>query len=356
MNKGVLLFLISIGLVAAILYFAGFDETVKVMVSIPPVYILALLAIQIFLLLLSAIKWRFILRNTKVSFKKLLAATLLGYLINNINPLGLVGGEPVKAYVLSKSGKVPTEKSFASVIVDLFLEIIPIFLLSTLAIILIIFYGIPSEIAVVLGFAALLILVFFIITVGLVVNESFSRRIINFIIGLMSKVPILKTKVSFVRSEVDEIFSRFHEAMREHLLDNRTILVGTLISVFYWLIRFLRIYLIFLAIGVNMPLHTIIIVQVVASVVSFFPILPGAIGIWEGTNIALYTLLGGSLGVTLAKATTVTIIDRILFYVIPSVLGVFAAFYLGINLSKLVKSEMKDETVEFEEISRIVSP
>jgi hypothetical protein len=356
MYKKLLLFLFSIGLVAAILYLAGFDETVEVMMSIPPTYILALLAIQIFMLFLSALKWRFILRHTKVSFKKLFASTLLGYLVNNLNPLGLVGGEPVKAYVLSKSGKVPTEKSFASVVVDLFLEIVPIFLLSALAISLILLYGIPFEIAAVLGFAALIILVFFMIAVGLVLNQGFSFRVINSAIGVISTVPVLKSKAAFLRREVDEIFSRFHEAMREHLLDNQTILVGTLISIIYWLARFLRIYLIFLAIGVKMPLSAIIIVQVVATVVSFFPILPGAIGIWEGTNIALYVLLGAPVGVTLAKATTVTIIDRILFYVIPSVLGVFAAFYLGINLSKLVKSEMKDEKVELEEISRIVSP
>lgn len=354
MYKAALILLAGILVVGGIMYLVGFDETVAVMLTIPLQYIVLLLAIQFAMIIISAAKWRFILRKTKVSFRNLLASTTVGYLVNNLTPFALVGGEPVKAYTLSKSEGISPEKSLASVIVDLFLEIFPIFLLSGLAMFLIILYGIPVEIAVVLGFAALILVVLFFLSITLVTNEGFTLKVIGWFIKVISRVPFLKKRAAYLRSEVDAVCSRFHNAVKEHLLDNTTLFFGTLISLCGWFLRLLRVYVIFRAIGIDISLSVLVIVQAVAVVLSFFPLLPGALGIWEGANIALFVLLGASDGVTPVKATTVTLIDRFLFYWIPSLLGVFGALYLRLNVSRLFEGGIEEAKEDLSEVSKMV--
>lgn len=355
MRRRLILFLISIALIAWILYIVGFYDVVNAILSIPLDYLLLLLLIQFVIMLLSAIKWRLILRHSKISFKNLLASTFLGYLVNNITPIGLAGGEPVKAYTLAKTEGIPIEKSFASVLVDLFLEIFPIFLLSGIAIFLIILYRIPIEIAAILGIVASVLLIFFVLSITLVINEKFSLRIIELFIDVISRFSFLKDKAERLRSEIDDICARFHDAIRTHMLDNYTLFIGTLISISGWSLKLLRVYVIFIAVGIKIPISTLIIVEAVVIALSFIPILPGSLVIWEGTSIVLFVLLGAPVGVTLVKATTVTMSDRILFYLIPSILGVFGAVYLDINISKLVGEEIMDEKIDLEEISRIIN-
>ncbi len=352
MYKRLALFLFSLVFIAGILYYVGFDETLGIMLSIQPAYFLLLLALQLFTMFLSAVKWRLILRHVKVSFKNLLAVTFVGYFVNNITPIGLAGGEPVKAYLLSKKERIAPEKAFSSVIVDLFLEIIPIFLLSAVAIFLIISNGISLEIAMVIIAASLVLLALFILSLTLAINKEYSLKIIGVMLRFLSRLPYMKGKADKIHSELEEIYGKFNKAMKEQMLDNYTLFFGTCLSITVWCLRLLRVYIIFLAIGIKIPLSTLIIVQAFAIVVTFIPISPGALGIWEGTNIALFVLLGGS-AVTAVQATTVTMIDRIVFYIFPTVLGVLCAMFLGVDVLGLVKKEASGK-VDMENVAKVI--
>jgi hypothetical protein len=344
---------LSLFFIAGILYYVGFDETVGVMLSIRPDYFLFLLALQLFTMFLSAVKWRLILRHVKVSFKNLLAATFVGYFVNNITPIGLAGGEPVKAYLLSKKERIAPEKAFSSVIVDLFLEIIPIFLLSAAAIFLIFYNGISIEIALVIVAASFVLLLLFILSLTLAINKEYSLRIISMLLRSLSRLPYMKGRADKIHLELEEIYGKFNKAMKEQMLDNYILFFGTCISVTVWCLRLLRVYVIFLAIGIKIPVSTLVIVQAFAIVVTFIPISPGALGVWEGTNIALFVLLGGPVGVTAVRATTVTMIDRIIFYIFPTVLGILSAMWLGIDVLGLVKKEATGK-VDMENVAKVI--
>jgi len=352
MYKKLALLLLSIGLIAGILYLVGFDKTASVLMRLSLGYFLLLLLIQLATMILSALKWRLILRHNKVSFTNLLASTFVGYLINNINPMGMAGGEPVKAFILSKKEKMPTEKAFASVVVDLFLEIFPIFILSAIAIFLVLSSGVPVEIAFVIAAASLALLVLFALSVTLVINREYSLRMIGAFTGLVARIPLLKRRVAKIRSEMDEIYGRFNDAMKRHMLDNYILVLGTFISMSCWFLRILRVYVAFKAVGVDIPIPVLVIVEAVAIVVTFFPILPGAIGVWEGTSIALFVILAP--GVSAAEATTVALIDRVIFYIFPSILGIFAALFLGIDIFKLAKEEVSNDKVDLEKVSKVI--
>ncbi len=334
-KKHAILFLASIGIIAAILYIAGFDEVLSLVLKIKLRYILLLLLIQFIIMMLSAFKWMIILRNFHVSVKNIFSATFVGYLVNNITPIGIAGGETVRAYTIYKTDRIPLHTAFASVVIDLFLEIIPIFFLSGLAIFLVIIEGVPFEIAIVLGITTAVMLTLFAISLKIATEGAFLSRLIRVFISILSKLPILEKHIKKVEARTEVMASRFRDAMEEHLMNSYTIIIGTFTSLITWGFRFIRVYIIFLAFGIKIPLSTILIVETTIVILSFIPVLPGALGIWEGASIGLFILFG----ISAVTATAVTLVDRILFYVIPSILGAISAFYLGINISRVLKDK-----------------
>lgn len=326
------LFLIGIGILAALLYFVDFDKVLAMLRSIPIEYLILLFLVQLSTMLLAALKWRVILKHSNVSMRNLIPATFTGYLINNITPIGLAGGEPVKAYLLSKTEKIPITTAVSSVIADLFIEIFPLFILSATAIILVFLMGIPIELGIALGIIALVLLIVFVIALSAALHKEISGRFVHLFIALISKIPILRRKSPKLRSEIDIISSKFNLAMRKHMLDRDIIVFATLISMTVWVLRILRLWLAFKAMGVEIPIHYALIVETTTSVISFFPAIPGAIGIWEGTSVAIFM----ALGIPTVIATAGTILNRIFFYLLPSVIGVFAALSLGIGIRKIL--------------------
>jgi len=326
------LFLIGIGILAALLYYVDFDRVLAMLQSIPIEFLIALFLIQISTMLLAALKWRIILKHSRVSMRNLIPATFAGYLINNITPVGLAGGEPVKVYLLSKKEKIPVTTAASSVIVDLFMEIFPLFILSATAILLVILTGIPTEIGIVLGIIALTLLVLFVIALSAALNREFSGRIVRLFIRVVSRIPPLKRKYPKLKSEIDDISVKFNLAMRKHMLDRDILFPATMISITVWSLRIVRLWLSFHALGFEIPIHYALVVETTTSVVSFLPAIPGAIGIWEGTSVALFV----ALGVQKTIATAGTILNRIFFYLLPSFIGVLAALSFGINIKEIL--------------------
>ncbi|MBU4202223.1 MAG: flippase-like domain-containing protein [Candidatus Altiarchaeota archaeon] len=161
-----------------------------------------------------------------------------------------------------------------------------------------------------------------------VLHKEISGKIVCLVVAIISRVPVLRRKSPKLKSEVDTISSKFNQAMRKHMLDRDILVFATLISMTVWVLRILRLWLAFKALGVEVPIHYALIVETTTSVISFFPAIPGAVGIWEGTSVAIFM----ALGIPKAIATAGTILSRIFFYLLPSFIGVLAALSLGIGI------------------------
>ncbi len=334
-RKTIFLSLIGIVIVLLILYLVNFDKVVGKVRKLSLDYFLLLLAIQLASILLASVKWRLVLRHSRVLMRNIIPATFVGYFVNGITPFGLAGGEPVRAYIISKTDNLSLPTAVSSVIVDLFLEIAPMFLLSGIALYLIFVKGVSILLAIFLGFIALMLLLLFFIAITLVINKEFSMKLIRMLFNLISSIPILTSYVQRFLPEIDEISERFNKAIRLHMMDNYILFFGTLLSLLNWCLRFLRTYIIFMALELQIEFHTVLIVETAVSVLSFIPLLPGALGIWEGASITLYTLMAN---IPEASAAAATLINRFFLYLLPLILGIFAAVYLGLNIQKLVNS------------------
>jgi len=344
-KKTAILFLIGIVLILLLFSTVNLKKIERIVNRIPLLefifYIFLLLIIQITTMLLSAVKWRIVLRNSNVSIKKMIPATFVGYLVNNITPIGLAGGEPVRAYILYKTDNVDMPTSASSVIVDLFLEIFSLCFMIIVSMFIVISSNVPAEISLVLMFIILILIILFIISISMVYSKKYSRRFIRIVSKILSKLPILKRYSYKLRENVDEIVNRFNDAMRLQMMDTQICIKGIFVSLIIWFLRISRLYFSFMAIGAGISISTAFVVETLVSAVSFLPVLPGALGIWECTSVELLGIISScTMGVAISResAAVGTIINRIFFYIIPSIIGILSAFYLGLNIKRITEN------------------
>lgn len=310
-------------------------------------YIALLLVLQVTSMVLSAVKWRIVLRNSAVSMKNIIPATFVGHLLNNITPVGLAGGEPIRAYILYKKEKISMSIAASSVIVDLFLEIFPLFFLIILSLLVVITSGISLEVAAALLVILFALIVLFIVAVSLVYHKKYSLVFIKVIIEAVDRLPFFKRYSPRMRNNVDVIVDKFNKAMRLHMLDKEIIVMGTTVSMCNWILRVMRLYLSFIALGITVQLDTVLIVEIVVSTIAFLPLLPGALGIWEWSSVELFGILDSSI--LREYATMGTMLNRMFFYLVPCIIGAISAVYLGIRTLQITKTTDKEQIKELRE-------
>jgi len=269
--------------------------------------------------------------------RNIIPATFVGYLVNNITPVGLAGGEPIRAYILYKTDEISMPTSASSVIVDLFLEIFPIFLMILASIGIVLSSGVPLEVSVLLVVMTFILAVLFATVVSIAYHRPYSSSLIKIIGKIISVTPFFRRYSKRLGDEFEDITQRFDEAMKLQLMDNKIIIQGVFISVLVWILRVLRLYVSFLVLGIEVALPTVVVVETVVSAVSFLPLLPGALGIWEWTSVELFSIISPYSGINISReyAAMGTLMNRVFLYLIPCIIGVIAAFYLGLNISKI---------------------
>ena len=138
MDKKTLFFLgVSLVILAVMLYFVGIDQVIDALKIAKLEYIAIAVAMQVFTYYLYTLRWKILngLVDINVGIKKLIPMVLVGLAVNNITPSGRGGGEPVRAYILSREEDYPMEETFATVVADRALDTFPFVVLAILTII-----------------------------------------------------------------------------------------------------------------------------------------------------------------------------------------------------------------------------
>ncbi|MFH1055102.1 MAG: flippase-like domain-containing protein [Candidatus Altiarchaeota archaeon] len=330
--KRTILFTISVLLLATLLYSLDYDEFFRAASKLTFGSVALLLILQAVIMLLNSLKWYVLLRRYAVSFVNVFTTSLIGSMVNNLTPAGVAGGEPIKAYVLSRIDKIKMEKAFATVFVDLFVTILPVLLLDLLAIMLIFHYSFDLRIAWLLAIISLFLIALIAASFSILLDREPSMKFFNRLLAIFARISFLRRHVLRVESRVDELFSSFHRGIKDNMMDVWTLSVALLISSLVWVLSIVRIYLIFVLLGVSVNFDVILIVYTVMVTVGALPLLPGAIGLWEWVGTGLFTLFGISLEV----AAVIVFLDRILFFWAPIIAGFLASLHVGLNVMRLV--------------------
>jgi len=338
MNKKlVLLFAVSIFFLILMLFWIGIDKIISSILLINFEVVVLLFFLQIFIIFLYAFKLfvvvyenlSFFSFRSFRSFKNMLFVTMVGLLANNITPVGAAGGEPFKAYVLHKIERLSMEKSFAAVIANLFIEVLPIFIFTSIALFFVFKNDFPLYFIFVLTIAGVIVLFLFLISFFSLVNKTFSMKIAMFFINFFSHFSFFRKASKKAKERVFMIVSDFNMAFKSYLT-KKILFFGTVLSLLIWIFSFLRFYLIFISMGYHINVAVFLVVQVTLIIISFLPLLPGSILIWEASSIGLFILFG----VPKEIAAAATVIDRFFSFWLTSFFGVVASLTVADKIEK----------------------
>lgn len=345
MDKRTFLLLgVSVLILLAMLYFVGIDQVIDAL-KIANLGIIALAIVtQIFTYFLYTWRWQILnkLADMDVSIMKLLPMVLVGLAVNNITPSGRGGGEPVRAYLLSKDNdKYHFDETLATVVADRALDTFPFVALAAITIAsMALFFDFDLWLLVVMVIAVIAIIIILIVLIYMCINPDFGKRVDGWIIGLVRR--FYKKNSEDLEKQIHEAIIGFQNTMKM-LISNKRGLVYTLsLSFVIWIFEILRVYLVFLAFGANVNIIVVGEVFIVACLVGMIPLLPGGLGAVDGLMILFYS----AAGIPASVSAAATVIERLISFWMATIIGMVILPYYGSSVLDKISSNSSTGEIE----------
>lgn len=329
--KPFLLLGIGLAIMAVFIYFIGVDQIWESLKVTNLIFIGLAIVVQIIVYFLFNLRWK-IINNTldiDMGFFKLLPMLMVGLAVNNITPSGRGGGEPVRAYLLSKSAEEPFESALATVVSDRALDAFPFLILSIFTVAYVLMYfNLSPIITGVLIAAVLMVLIFFILLIYASINKKFGDKVTR----LISKIAKNKFLVKLHKKDPEVLEKRiilavdeFQLSMQEMIRHNHILLYALPLSFIIWGFEMLRVYLVFLAFGADVSILLIAVAFVLSSLIGMLPLLPGGLGTVDGLMILIFS----SAGISPSVSAAVTVIERLISFWMTTIIGFIILPYYG---------------------------
>ncbi len=314
--------IVSVILVAIILYFVDLKATLQAIKTANYVLLLVVLCLGVLWLMVRGLVWRTLLRN-RASYKDVFLTLMEGYLLNNFLPFRL--GEVGRAFLLSRK----TELKFVEILPTIIIErVTDLAFSATIFVAAVPFVagageGGAGQIGFIVGGAVL---------VGLLCMYLLARNrqwALDVFHSLSKRWPVLqKTGGSFL-----EAFFTGLEVLTDPGLFARFFLLMTL----NWGMAILQYYLLTRAFY---PQATLIWGMFVLGAAAFggaIPSLPGGVGTLEGAMAGALTLLSGDQSTALAVALS----SRVLNYLYSGVFGLYGLSLEGQTITGIYQQLTK---------------
>ncbi|MDO5824487.1 UPF0104 family protein [Methanobrevibacter sp.] len=345
MDKKSLFFLgISLLILAVMLWLVGIEEVLAALKIAKLDLIILAIAIQVITYGLYTLRWQILnnLADINTSFKKLFPMVLVGLAVNNITPSGRGGGEPVRAYILSKEDGYPMRETFATVVADRALDTFPFVLLAIITIIGMPFYfNLDLWLIIVMVLSVIVIIILLVVIVYMSVNPKFGKRVDNWIIGLVRR--FYKKNSAELENKIHSVISDFQNTMKIVISSKKVTYYALPLSFVIWILEILRVYFVFLAFGANISPIIIGEVFIIASLVGMIPLLPGGLGAVDGIMVVFYSVAGISASISAAA----TLIERLISFWLATILGMVILPQYGSSI--LDKASLGSSSDEIED-------
>jgi len=165
------------------------------------------------------------------------------------------------------------------------------------------------------GVLAIALLLSF-LAAGSVINQPFRERFIDFFYRLINSISRrLRGKSVFKRDSLDEFKEEFNEGISLMLVQKGRIVVPLFHVFLEWLFTLLTLYFSFITIGYRISPGVLIVGFAIGIFVSFISLIPGSIGIMEGSMAGIFY----SLGIPLEVGIMAVLLYRLVYYIFPFV-------------------------------------
>ena len=266
-------------------------------------YLPAVLAVLLLMQFLRSFRWGLILSPLeKIDQLSLFSVTSVGFLAIIAIPARL--GELARPYLIAKKSRIKMSAGLGTIVVERVLDSLTILVIA----VFVLFFT-PLPVWLIRSGILFLLLTLALVSamILMIVKREASLRVLAPLIG---KLPARYAE------GVNRLISHFIDGFR--IMVDPTLLISvTGVSIVIWLVDVCAIYLLFLAVGFQLPVVAAFVVMIILIVGIAIPTAPGFIGNWH-----YFCILGLSLfGVPKTDALTFAIIYHVLSTGIVIILG-----------------------------------
>ena len=344
MDKKSIFFLgISVLILVVMLWFVGIDQVIDALKMAKLEFIALAVAMQVFTYYLYTLRWKILngLVDINVGIKKLLPMILVGLAVNNITPSGRGGGEPVRAYILSREENYPMEETFATVVADRALDTFPFVVLAILTIIgMTLSFSFDLWLLLLMILAVIVIVAILILLIYMSVNPGFGKRVDGWIIGLVRR--FYKKNSDELEEKIHGVISGFQDTMKMVISNKKVLYYALPLSFVIWIFEIVRVYFVFLAFGAVVSPVVIGEVFILACLAGMIPLLPGGLGAVDGIMIIFYS----AAGITASISAAATVIERLISFWMTTILGMVILPYYGSSVLDKISFGSSSEEIE----------
>jgi len=312
-------------ILVALIYILGkinFSEAYQILQNTKPKFlVLAFVAYALGILVFSLRGMISIRKIIEPDFWFFLNTTLAGSFVNVVTPGAQVGGEPIRAYYLSKKYSKPKAKVFGAVLADRIIHgLVSLFFVIASLLFILTYIPVSREMKIIFQ----TILFFLLAFLALIFFLNMKRTKFN-IGGFLKKIGILRAaKNNGKIKDIGKHLGNFTNSFKKTFFNKKTLFFGILFSFAVWMLDYLSAYFLFLSLEVRISLFLVIVVTSLGSLIGDLSPTPGGIGLVEGFMIFLYSLVG----INLPTAIIVSVLSRLIGYFFSLVVGGISLLYL----------------------------
>jgi hypothetical protein len=321
-KKTILLYIAAILAIIIMLWYIGVQQIIHNLQTTNLLIFSVAALVQSFSLLMRGIRWRYILRTSDGNIGTLSSYSLIyvSWFANGLVPARI--GDIVRAFAIKKEDNYPLGKGFASLVVERLLDVVVniVYLLLFLALVANVLGLVSSSswitVSLFLGVALGLALSFFIVLC--IKKQDLVARILTRIVGAKYE------------GETKGFAKDLRASFGDFVSGKRLMLGIIFLSFVTWLIDVPKFYLVFLSLGLSPSVIAVAAAAFVTNAWAMVPITPGGIGSVEiGETFFVVFFVGLSLPVAVA----IVLLDRIVTFYIPVLVGGILSVRKGISLS-----------------------
>jgi len=279
------------------------------------------------------LKWWLLVREVaQASFWRVFLILMAGSFVNTTTPGARVGGEPLRAYYLSRHYGLEKSKFFATTISDKAVNTLVFGILSMFSMLFVILF-VKVDVKIRIALEAVLLILILLIVSGIILRQKvgFKREYVMAISKKIYYFSLFKalrkrfaTYKGFERYIIKKINNMIN-VLKKTLKQKRVLAKDIALAFARWIFIYLGTYFLFKAFGYDISFTAIIIVVTLSIFIGSFMAVPGGMGFIETIMISLYLSFGIGSGV----AATVAVIDRAIFYFYSLLVGGICLLYLS---------------------------
>ncbi|MBS3815203.1 MAG: flippase-like domain-containing protein [Hadesarchaea archaeon] len=332
LKKIIPLFIIGIAIISIMIAYTGISDILNTLKMADKwYYSLAILA-QVTAILVWLTKWKILTKALDIEVKThhMFSVLLSGIFVNTVVPSARVGGVPLRAYMFSRIGEIPSDQSFASVAADRALDGIPLIgIMLTALIMVLLTWSLPLYVIILLTLTTGIIAFVAITFLYVCLSPGPAKRFVGWLIKRLRRIIERFRPIEYVEEKAEEFMKGFSYGAQKILKQKKYVAPALTLSTIYWFLSIARMYIIFHSLNYTVSFGAIGIAITVGLILHAAPI-PGGLGLVEGVYVLIFSAAGVPPQVSLAA----TLLDRSISFWFTGLISGIGASWSGHQIIK----------------------